>query len=89
MKQLLFAAAAVVLLLAGTPAQAFHCPADMAEIDAALAAKPMLSPENMAKVTELRAKGEALHKAGNHQASVDNLAEAKALLGLKGGMMKK
>lgn len=82
-------AAVCLLALAGTPALAFHCPADMAEIDAALAAKPALSPAQMTKVTELRAKGEALHKAGNHQASVDTLAEAKTILGLKGGMMKK
>jgi hypothetical protein len=37
----------------------------------------------MKEVKELRAKGEAEHKAGQHQASVDDLAKAKQILGLK------
>ena len=37
----------------------------------------------MKEVTKLRADGEALHKAGKHQESIDTLARAKALLGLK------
>ena len=53
----------------------------MADIDAALATAS-LSEEDMAKVMELRATGEEEHAAGNHQASVDALAEAKALLGI-------
>jgi hypothetical protein len=76
----LLATAATLALLAG-PALAFQCPADMAAIDAALATAS-LSEADMAKVKELRAKGEEEHAAGNHQASVDALAEAKALLGL-------
>lgn len=83
MKKLLIAAvAAAIVAGAGAPAFAFHCPKDMAAIDAALAKKPNLSAAQMAKVTELRAKGEAEHKAGNHQASVDHLAEAMAILGI-------
>jgi hypothetical protein len=37
----------------------------------------------MKEVKALRAKGEEEHKAGKHQASVDDLAKAKAILGLK------
>ncbi len=69
---------AFLALLAG-PALAFQCPADMAAIDAALETAA-LSEEATARVKELRATGAAEHEAGNHQASVDALAEAKALL---------
>jgi hypothetical protein len=76
-------ALAVAMIFASGTALAFHCPKDMKEIDDALAKKPQLSPAKMAEVTKLRADGEALHKAGKHQESVDTLARAKALLGLK------
>lgn len=79
MKSIL-AAAAIALLAA--PAFAFQCPADMAAVDAALA-DASLSEEDMARVQELRTQGEELHAAGDHQASVDALAEAKALLGIE------
>lgn len=69
------------LTLLAFPALAFQCPADMAAIDAALATAT-LSDEDLARVNELRATGEAEHAAGNHQSSVDALAEAKKLLGL-------
>lgn len=72
--------AGLFAILAG-PALAFQCPADMAVIDTALETAS-LSDEQIARVKELRATGETEHKAGNHQASVDALAEAKALLGL-------
>jgi hypothetical protein len=75
--------AAAVMAMLATPAFAFHCPQDMAQIDAAMAANPDISDEDKAKVTELRQKGEEQHKAGDHQASVETLAEAKALLGLE------
>jgi hypothetical protein len=72
------------LLVAGlavaAPAFAFHCPQDMAAIDAALAKNPKLSAQQMAEVKKLRAEGEALHKAGKHQQSVDTLDKAKKLL---------
>ena len=77
-----FAAVAAVMLIA-TPALAFHCPKDMAAIDAALGKNPQLTEAQMAKVKELRAKGEEQHKAGNHRASVDTLAEAMAILNIK------
>ena len=76
-------AMAAALMFASATAFAFHCPKDMKEIDAALAKKPKLSAEQMKEVTKLRADGEALHKAGKHQESVDTLAKAKGILGLK------
>jgi len=67
-------------LLASGAAFAFHCPADMKKIDEALASSPKLSAEQMAEVKKLRADGEALHKAGKHQESVDTLAKAMKML---------
>ncbi len=69
-----------VLALAALPAYAFHCPMDMKKIDAALASNPNLNPQQMAEVRQLRADGEAYHRAGNHQASVDTLARAMQIL---------
>ncbi len=74
-------AAAALSLLAG-PAFAFQCPADMAEIDAALQTAS-LSETEVARVQDLRERGEVLHAAGDHQASVDALAEAKMMLGIQ------
>ncbi|HEX4763793.1 MAG TPA: hypothetical protein VFU92_05630 [Usitatibacter sp.] len=76
-------AMAVALLFASATAFAFHCPKDMKQIDDALAKKPKLTEAQMKEVTKLRADGEALHKAGKHQESVDTLAKAKGILGLK------
>ena len=76
-------AMAVALVFASGTALAFHCPKDMKEIDDALAKKPKLTEAQMKEVTKLRADGEALHKAGKHQESVDTLAKAKGILGLK------
>ena len=55
----------------------------MAKIDAALAEKPSLTPEQMTKVMKLRVEGEKLHNAGNHAESVKVLAEAMAILGIE------
>ena len=74
---------AAALLFASGAAFAFHCPKDMKEIDDALAKKPKLSDAQMKEVKALRAKGETEHKAGQHQAAVDDLAKAKQILGLK------
>lgn len=63
-------------------ALAFHCPADMKKIDAALDKKPMLSAAQTSEVKKLRTDGEALHKAGKHQESVDTLAKAMKILGI-------
>ena len=76
-------AMAAALLFASAGAFAFHCPKDMKEIDDALAKKPKLTEAQMKEVTKLRADGEAAHKAGKHQESVDMLAKAKGILGLK------
>ena len=73
--------ATVVSLGIAVPAAAFQCPADMAEVDAALQTAS-LSAEDRARVEQLRAEGEALHASGEHQASVDALAEAKTILGI-------
>ena len=54
----------------------------MKKIDAALAGNPSLSSSQMASVEELRASGEANHKAGKHKQSVDDLAKAKKILGI-------
>jgi hypothetical protein len=74
--------AAVAFALSSSVAFANHCPMDMKEIDAALAKNPKLTPEQMADVKKYRAEGEALHKAGKHQESVDTLAKAKKILGI-------
>lgn len=73
---------AAALAFATSSAFAFHCPADMKKIDAALAKNPSLSAEQMAEVKKYRAEGEALHKAGKHQESVDTLAKAMKILGI-------
>lgn len=80
MKKLVLAAA---LAFASASAFAFHCPADMRKIDAALAKNPQLSSQQMGEVKKYRAEGEALHKAGKHQASVDTLAKAMKLLSIQ------
>ena len=82
MKKTLFVAMA--LALSSTPAFAFHCPKDMKAIDAELAKSPKLSAQQMEEVRKYRADGEALHKSGKHQESVDALAKAMKLLGLAG-----
>ncbi len=71
-----------VALLFSTSALAFHCPADMKKIDAALAKNPSLTTEQMSEVKKLRADGEVLHQAGKHQESVDTLGKAMKILGI-------
>lgn len=76
----LIAAAALAFAFA-TPALAFQCPADIAAINAALESAN-LTDEQKAQVMELRDEGEQLHSSGQHQASVDTLAQAKEILGI-------
>jgi len=71
------------LLLLSTTAFAFHCPVDMKKIDAALTKHPKLSATELAEVKKYRAEGEALHKAGKHQESVDTLSRAMKILNIK------
>jgi hypothetical protein len=73
----------IALALASASAFAFHCPKDMKKIDAALAKHPSLSAQQMSDVKKYRADGEAYHKAGNHQASVDTLAKAMKILNIR------
>lgn len=72
-----------IALFASSAALAFHCPADMKKIDAALSAGPKVSAEQLTEAKKLRAEGETLHRAGKHQESVDTLAKAMAILGVK------
>lgn len=74
---------AAVLALTSAAAYAFHCPADMKKIDEAMAKNPKLSAVQMADVKKFRNEGEALHKAGKHQESVDTLAKAMKILDIK------
>jgi hypothetical protein len=69
-------------LLFTSSAFAFHCPMEMKKIDDALAKNPPLSAEQLADVKKYRADGEALHKAGKHQESLDTLAKAEKILGI-------
>ncbi|MGZ5037316.1 MAG: hypothetical protein ACXWG1_13175 [Usitatibacter sp.] len=73
-------ALAVALLFAAGSAFAFHCPKDMKAIDDAMAKNPKLSEADAKLVKKYRAEGEALHKAGKHQESVDTLAKAMKIL---------
>ena len=74
---------AAILALATSAALAFHCPADMKKIDEAMAKNPKLSAQQAAEVKKARADGEALHKAGKHQESIDTLAKAMKILDIK------
>ena len=74
--------AAVALAIASGAAFGMHCPVDMKAIDDALAKKPNISAAQLAEVKKYRAEGEALHKAGKHQESVDTLDKAKKILGI-------
>ena len=64
------------------PAFAFQCPSEIAKIDEALASAD-LSDEQKQQVMELRDEGQRLHEEGNHQQSLDTLAQATAILGLE------
>lgn len=73
---------AVLVSVAG-PALAAHCPMDMKKIDEALAKNPTLSAADLDMVKKYRAEGEALHKAGNHGASVETLGKAMKMLNIQ------
>ncbi|MGE0558219.1 MAG: hypothetical protein AB7E73_08420 [Burkholderiales bacterium] len=82
MKTLSTTLLAAALALSSATAFAFHCPADMKKIDAAMAGAK-LSPAKLAEVKKYRAEGETLHKAGKHKESVDTLAKAMKILDIK------
>ena len=77
-----FISAALLSLALAGPALAFQCPADMAAIDQALQTA-QITDEQKAQVMQLREEGEQLHSAGQHQQSVDALAQAKEILGIQ------
>jgi len=70
--------AASLALVSGV-ASAHNCPNEMKAIDAALP-KAKLSDAQAAKVKQLRADGEKLHKEGKHGDSMKALGEAKGIL---------
>ena len=76
MKSILSLAVAMAF---ATPAFAFHCPADMAKIDAALPTAS-LSAADLTEVKALRATGGQQHAAGNHAESIKTLAKAMKIL---------
>ncbi len=75
--------ATFALLLALVPAIALAhgCPGVMAEIDAALP-DASITDADRERVEELRAQGEELHSAGDHDGSMAALQEARDLLGI-------
>lgn len=79
MKKLLLTSCALVFT---GMALANSCPTEMKAIDAKLAMKPALAAADQEKVMTLRADGERLHKAGDHDASMKALTQAKKILGL-------
>lgn len=72
-------ALAAALAFASSAALAFHCPKDMKAIDDAMATTKV-SADKKAEAAKYRAEGEALHKAGKHQESIDTLAKAMKTL---------
>ena len=80
MRRIIIVGVAAVFV-AGT-AYATSCPKEMTAIDAALKTAK-LDAAKQKQVTDLRAKGEAEHKAGKHAESLKALGEAKQLLGIK------
>jgi uncharacterized protein len=80
---------AAAILFASASALAFHCPKDMKAIDDAMAKNPKLSQADATSVKKYREDGEAFHKAGKHQESVDSLGKAMKILKIDGGEAKK
>ncbi|MBI4185128.1 MAG: hypothetical protein HY521_14150 [Proteobacteria bacterium] len=81
LKRILLAAVASAFL-AG-PALASSCPRHMKTVDDKLATNPTLSAAQMSEVKKYRAEGETQHKAGKHKESLDALAKAEGILGIK------
>jgi hypothetical protein len=79
MKKFLIVAATAFALTG--PALANQCPALMQQVDAAMETTT-ISEEDKAKVTELRASGEAAHEAGDHAKAEADLNEALAILAM-------
>jgi hypothetical protein len=77
--------AALLLAFSGA-AFASSCPLLMQDIDAALedrAVTESLGEEAIDKARQLREEGEEAHRSGDHQLSMQKLAEAKRVLGIE------
>ena len=72
----------VATLFAAGAALASHCPMEMKKIDEALAKNPKITAAQMDEVKKYRAEGEALHKAGKHNESLEALGKAEKILGI-------
>ena len=73
---------ALTALFGSASAFAFGCPTDVKNIDAALAKNMSMGASQMANVKKLRDSGAAHHKAGEHQQAIDELAQAKKIMGI-------
>ncbi|HDZ56658.1 MAG TPA: hypothetical protein ENI17_14055 [Pseudomonas xinjiangensis] len=73
MRRLLMFIAAVAI---SAPVLASNCPADMAKIDEMMKTNPPADEDVREQVLALRAEGEELHKAGEHEESLKVLDEA-------------
>ncbi len=75
----MLAFALAISIAAVGPAFARRCPMEMTAIDKALQTA-QLSASDRQQVMDLRQRGEAAHKAGNHPESERLLDEAKRIL---------
>ena len=73
---------ALTLLFGSASAFAFQCPSLVKKIDSAMAKNMSMSASQMANVKKLRDSGAAHHKAGEHQQAVDELTQAKQIMGM-------
>ena len=70
---------AALIVAFSAPAFAFHCPADIAAINASLP-KVTLSADQKAQVEKLRDEGQVLHNSGTHNEAQFKLAEAMRII---------
>lgn len=80
--KILFVTAAVLIGMA-SPAFAKHCPKDAKIIEQSLASATGLTSMQMTAAKALHDKGVALHKSGDHGASIKALHAATKILGVK------
>ncbi len=78
MKNVIFGA---LVLTVSSFAFAHGCPGELRAIDAKVPSVK-LSDADAAKVKQLRAEGEQLHKDGKHTESMNALGQAKKILGM-------
>jgi hypothetical protein len=78
-----FVLAAALVFAAVTPALAEECAAELAKVDAALAANPKVAADKLMDAEKLRDQGEDLCDAGKKNESLAALKQAKVILGIK------